>query len=170
MSAKRKLPDEVFILKKEESVEVTKTVFVEIHEFTKRIDDVKNKKNRIECPMFKVGEGEVHIDIHPENKTEDHIGVYVYNSYNSISNGKMKLSFILKHESGVEFDTKNQVMEVGEGRGWDEFLSHVDYKKWAEDHGDVLKVECEITLHVEEGNPEPEWETIPKKRYDFGYL
>ena len=32
-------------------------------------------------------------------------------------------------------------------------------------HGDVFKVEVKITLHVEEKNPEPEWETISKKRY-----
>ena len=43
----------------------------------------------------------------------------------------------------------------------------MDYKKWAEDHGDVFTVEAEITLHVDEGNPEPEWETIPRKRYVF---
>ena len=47
------------------------------------------------------------------------------------------------------------------------FLSHVAYKKWAEDHGDVFSVEVKITLHVEEKNPEPEWETISKKRYRY---
>ena len=53
MSAKKmKLPDEEFLLKTEESVDLTKTVTVQIPDFTKKIDDVENKKKAIYSPTF----------------------------------------------------------------------------------------------------------------------
>ena len=41
-------------------------------------------------------------------------------------------------------DLKDKEIGVGAGFGADKFLSHVAYKKWAEDHGDVFRVEVEI--------------------------
>ena len=90
MSAKVKLPEEVFVLKKEESVEVTKTVIVEIHEFTKRIDDEEKKKKPIEGPMFKVGEKKFNISVYPEDNRDGstHIAVYL----NNLNEEKIKVS------------------------------------------------------------------------------
>ena len=163
MSAKRKPSKEVFVLKSKESVEETVIKIVEIHDFTKRIDDLENKKKPIEGPKFKVGEKDFNIDIYPEDLREGstHIGVSLCN----LNAEKIKASFSVKHESGVKKVAKNrEILAEGFGFGFPKFLSHVAYKKWAEEHGDVFKVEAEITLPVEEGNPEPEWETIPRKR------
>ena len=41
-------PPEDFVLKAEESTEVTKTVSVAIHDFTKKIDDVENKWSQVQ--------------------------------------------------------------------------------------------------------------------------
>ena len=156
-------PGEVFVLKSEESTKVTKTVTVEIHDFTKKIDDIDNKKKEIKGPKFKVGEKEFYISIYPEDHHDgsSHIAVYLSNP----SKDKIKASYMFKHDSGTEMGAINQEIDAGDdGKGPSKFLSHVDYKKWAEDHGDVFRVEVEITLHVEQGNPEPEWETVPRKR------
>ena len=157
-------PGEEFVLKAEESTEVTKTVSVAIHDFTKKIDDVENKKKPIESPMFKVGEKEFCLAIYPEGKSSEgstHIVVYL----NNLNEEKIKASYIFKHESGVKKVLNNKELKAGKGKGHgSHFLSHEAYKKWAEDHGDVFKVEAEIT-HVEEGNPAPEWESNPRMRY-----
>ena len=86
---------------------------------------------------------------------EGFIAVYLAN--NNLEN--IETSFVLKHESGVAVCENKEIVKLAGSR---KFLSHADYKKWAEDHGDVFKVEAEITLHVEQGNSEPEW--FPKKR------
>ena len=147
-----------FVRKVKESTEVTRTVSVTISEFSKEIDDLDNKKEAIEGPKFKVGEREFSINIYPEDSDYNpSIGVYLNNQ----SKEKIKASYIFNHESGVKVNFTNQEIDVGHDYGEDEFLSHVAYKKWAEDHGDVFKVEAEITLHVDEA----EWETIPRNRY-----
>ena len=72
---------------------------------------------------------------------------------------------MVKHKSGEESVIKNQEIDRFMRYRVPKFLSHVAYKKWAEDHGDVFSVEVKITLHVEEKIREPEWETISKKRF-----
>ena len=159
MPGKRKLleePREDFVLKSEESIEVTKTVSVTIPDFTKKIDDFDNKKKPIEGPKFKVGEKDFSFLIFPEH-LKGLIAVYLVN--NNLEN--IETSFVLKHESGVAVCENREIGNLGGSR---KFLSHADYKKWAEDHGDVFKIEAQITLYVEQGNSEPEWETVPKKR------
>lgn len=107
-------PDEVFVLKAEESTEETKTVIVEIHDFSKRIDDLVNKKKPIDGPKFKVGGKELSIQIYPEDWHDDssiYIGVYLRNH----NKEKIKPSFILKHESGVKKAFENQEINVGKG-------------------------------------------------------
>lgn len=156
-------PGEDCVLK----VKSEKTVSVEIPDFTKKIDDVENKKKPIHGPKFKVGKKDFHIKIYPEDNREGstHIAVYLCNPI--LNKEKIKASCTLKHESGVMKVFENREIEAGSGRGASEFLSHVAYKKWAEDHGDVFKVEAEITLHVQEGNPEPEWERQPAPKFDL---
>merc|ERR1711974_134029 len=118
----------------------------------------------IKSPKFKVAEKEFSIEIYPEDYRDGstpHIAVYL----NNHNEEKIKVSYTLKHESGAKKVLEEKEFDAWKGRGTDKFLSHGDYKKWAEDHGDVFKVEAEITLHVqeEEGNPEPDWETVPRK-------
>ena len=58
---------------------------------------------------------------------------------------KIKTSFSMKHESGVKMDYPDKKLGERSGYGADKFLSHVAYKKWAGDHGDVFRVEVKIT-------------------------
>ena len=165
MPAKRKHPDEAgedFVLKAGESTEVTKAVSVTIHDFIKKIDDLENSKF-ITCPNFYVAGKKLSINIYLE-EGDDHIVVFLFNR----NDEKIKASCTFKHESGRYGQDpifKDQEIEPNEGHGIGEFLSHEDYKKWAEGHGDVFRVEAEITLHLQDGNPEPVWETFPRKRF-----
>lgn len=133
----------------EESVGVTKTVTFEIPDFTEKIDDTENKKNSIASPKFKVCGKEFYICVYPEDYRDGstHIAVYLHNP----SDEKIKTIYQFKHESGVKFNRKVREIDARSGIGHDKFLSHVAYKKWAEDHGDIFRVEVEITeryVHV----------------------
>ena len=120
--------------------EVSKTVIVEIPDLTKNIDDAENKKKPIDGPEFKVGGGKFYVQILPEGDGSTHIAVYLRNP----SKEEIKTSFSIKHESGVKFDRKDQEIAAGGGFGASKFLSHVAYKKWAEEHGDVFRLEVKI--------------------------
>ena len=149
MAKKRQLNDqaEMFVLNAE-IVEVNKTVHVEIHNFIKKIDDEKNKKNQILCPKFKVGDTILSIAVYPQDANENsdgYIGVYLMNEENE----KITATATFKHASGVEKTKKNMEMPAKTGSGRAKFLSHKAYKEWAKDHGDVFKVEVKITLHTQ---------------------
>ena len=148
MANKRQLNDqaEMFVLNAE-IVEVNKTVYVEIHNLIKKIDDEKNKKNGILCPKFKVGDTSLSIAVYPQD-SEGYIGVYLINEENE----KITATATFKHASGVEKTKKNMEMPAKTGSGRAKFLSHKAYKEWAKDHGDVFKVEVKITLHNEKAH------------------
>ena len=138
--------EEIFFLNAEK-VEVNKIVHVEIQDFTKRIDDKENKKKKIKSPKFKVGDTSLTVSVYPEDWREDsdeYIAVYLNNEEME----KVSTSATFKHASGREVPWKGE-LPVGDGLGLRNFLSHKAYKEWAKDHGDVFKVEVEITLHDE---------------------
>ena len=151
MAKKRQLNDqaEMFALNAE-IVEVNKTVYVEINNLIKKIDDEKNKKNGILCPKFKVGDTSLSIAVYPQDENENsegYIGVYLINEENE----KITATATFKHALGVEKTNKNVEMPAKTGSGRAKFLSHKAYKELAKDHGDVFKVEVEVTTHEEKG-------------------
>ena len=130
--------------------EFKKSVSIDIHDFTERINDQGNKKKEIISPKFKVGETSLTLYVHPQDwreNSQEYIAVYLSNEEKK----KVNATYTFKHASGVEKTFKNQKFEVNDSLGTAQFLSHEAYKKWARNHGDVLKVEVEITLHVEMG-------------------
>ena len=133
MANKRQLNDqaEMFVLNAE-IVEVNKTVYVEINNLIKKIDD---------------GDTSLSIAVYPQD-SEGYIGVYLINEENE----KITATATFKHASGVEKTNKNVEMPAKTGSGRAKFLSHKAYKEWAKDHGDVFKVEVKITLHNEKAH------------------
>ena len=129
---------------KAEKIEVKKTVNIAIHDFIEKIDD--QKKKSIESPKFKVGDNSFEVSVFPQDPMEN-IGVYLWNR--NKEKEKVTVTFTFKHASGVKGTTKNLKLEAGHGKGTGKFLSHEAYKEWAKVHGDVFKVEVEITLHAE---------------------
>ena len=148
MAKKRLLKEqeEMFVLNAEK-VEVTKTVHVEIQDFTKKIDDEENKKKRIISPKFKVGDTSFTVQVYPQDWREDskeYIAVYLKNEEKE----KVTAAYSFKHALFTTVVTReNRELEAGDGLGSANFLSHKAYKEWAKDHGDVFKVEVKITLH-----------------------
>ena len=56
-------------------------------------------------------------------------------------------SITVKLVSGVEKSWEMDMVEAGQSWGFIKFLSHQKYRKWAKEHGDVLKLEVVVTLH-----------------------
>ena len=154
---------EVFVLKRKSLADKeTKTVGFEIHDFTGMIEESKNKskiQSPIKSPNFKIGEKKLYITIYPDLIGNGYISAYLCN----LNKEEVKVSYTLKHESRENLTHEEKDLKAGHLCG-SLYMSHVSYKKWAEDHGDVFKVEAEITLHEQDENTEPKWETIFKKR------
>ena len=68
--AKRKLSDEpdISFVHEAPCSEETKTISIEIKDFTEKIDDVDNKMKPIESPSFTVAGKKLQIDVFPEQK------------------------------------------------------------------------------------------------------
>ena len=101
------------LLKTEESLA---TVSVKIPDFSKKIDDLENKKKPINGPKFKVCGKEFYICVYPEDDRDDSpcIGVYLHNS----TKEKIKISILIKHESGAKIDCKDQEICESEESCW----------------------------------------------------
>ena len=67
--AKRKLSDEpdMKFVHESDLSEVTKTICVEIKNFTAKIDDLDNKKKSIDSPRFTVDGKELSVGVYPED-------------------------------------------------------------------------------------------------------
>ena len=139
--------EDIFVLKTEKT-DKNKTVKVEIHDLIKMIDHQEDKKKRIVSPQFKVGDTSLTVQVYPHDwreNSKEFIAVYVNNK----GKNKITATFTLKHASGVVKTFKNQEIKAKTVFGDTEFLSHAAYMEWAEDHGDVFRVEVKVTLHVE---------------------
>ena len=147
--AKRKLSDEpdMKFVHESDLSEVTKTICVEIKNFTAKIDDLENKKKSIDSPRFTMDGKELYVRVYPEDDDEnagESICVYLFN--NSKESESFTVSF--KSSSGGNYTFDKEPLPAGEGRGFMDFLSHSDYKKWARENEDIFSLEVKVTLHV----------------------
>ena len=137
--------DERFVWKaKLISTSTKKTI--EVHDLLQLIGDESRKMEEISSPKFKLGGVDFSISVYPDDSDHDgsgFIGVYL----NNHSDEDQTTSITVKLVSGVEKSLEMRVVKAGKGRGWNKFLSHQKYQKWAKDHGDVLKLEVMVTLH-----------------------
>ena len=149
--AKRKLSDEPDILFVHEAPgsDVTKTISVKIKDFTKKMDDLENNKKPIDSPKFTMASKELYIKVCPGGYPGPHnsgkfISVYLsHQCKESIS-----VTANLK-AAGVNGNCKNQEINVGQMAGFHEFVSHVDFRKWAKENEDVFSLEATVTLHIQ---------------------
>jgi len=141
--SKRKVPatrdDEIFVLKTKMISESTKKT-IEIHDFIKKIEDEVNMREILSPKFIMDGDGaefSIKVRSRKDSSGSGWISVYLYN----FSNEDQLLSVTVKG-SGVE-----QSWEVPAGNGCGgSFMSHETYREWAEDHGDVFKLEVVVTL------------------------
>ena len=126
---------------------MTDTIRVKIQDFTKKIDDLENKKKPINSPKFTLAGKELYVRIHPEDWREnsgEFIGVYLYNN----SKESITATFNFKSSSGGNYSYGNCFIKADYGRGPGKFLSHEDFKKWARENEDIFSLEVKVTLHV----------------------
>ena len=141
--ANKKQDEELFINKTTWTLEVKHEV--EIHEFLKKISDDKSKKNPIEFAKFNLGGVEMAIRVYPEHTIPGFIGVGLYNI--SDQDQMCSASFKTPLASGV-CSWERSIIRANKGLGYSSFLSHDGYKKWAQENGDVFKLEVSVSLRT----------------------
>ena len=136
--------EELFVHKTNWIAETTKKI-IEIHDFTQKIDD-GDKNLKIYSPKFKLAGVDFSIAVYPyqEHDGSGFIGVFL----NNYSNEDKMTSITVQEASGVERSWEMGKVKAGKGYGWTNFLSHENYKAFANVRGDVLKLEVVITLHT----------------------
>lgn len=124
-----------------------KTV-VDIHDFRKKIEDVKIKGKEIQTPMFKLGGVEMAIGVVPDHQSSGFIAVFLKN----FSDQDQLISATVEVKYGNGNSEKSwEREEIRKSWGWRKFLSHKTYKAVVkEEEGDIFKLEATVILHQEE--------------------
>ena len=117
---------------------------IEVHDLLRMIEDDSKKNGEIRSPKFKLAGVDFSIVLFPEDCPDaGFIGVYLSNH----SREDQTTSITVKEVSGVEQSWEMKKVPAGDGRGFLKFLSHENYREWAKDHRDVLKLDVVVTLH-----------------------
>ena len=135
--------DEIFVLKTRMISESTKKT-IEIHDFIKKIEDQDNNMREIQSPKFMMAGVEFSIYVYPDflQYSPGRIGVGLHNYSN-----EDQMCSVTAKGTGVEKSWEMKKVEAGNFWGFLKFMSHEKYRKWANDHGDVFKLEVVVTLH-----------------------
>ena len=141
--------DELFVLETKSTTSETKTVRVEIHDFTNKIEDEKNKKKPIDSPTFKIVGKKLAIRVYPEETREDSTGVGFYLRNLNEEQITVTATFIVTGCLG-EMSLIKREINPGVGLGWPCFLTHEEYKKASELNGDIFKLKVKVNLHFSE--------------------
>ena len=139
-------PDEFFVMETNRTTSETKTVRLEIHDFTEKLKDEYFKKEPIMSPTFDIVGKKLAISIDPEEQNSGGIAIYLRNLDKDKITATCTINGILKT---MMFEKK----EVGPGKGigFPCFVSHGDFKKWSERNVD-LKLDLTVTLHFSENS------------------
>ena len=141
--------DELFVLETKSTTSETKTVRVEIHDFTNKIEDEKNKKKPIDSPTFKIVGKKLAIRVYPEETREDSTGVGFYLRNLNEEQITVTATFMVTGCSR-EMSLKKREINPGAGSGWACVLTHEEYKKSFKLNGDIFKLRVMVTLHFYE--------------------
>ena len=139
--------DEVFVLETKSTTSETKTVMVEIHDFTKKIENEQNKHKPIDSPSFNMVGKKLAVRVYPEEAREDSpgVGVYLMNQNKEQITATATIATKIKNWTMPKGE-----IEPGEGRGYACFLTHEEYRKWHKENDDIFKLKVNITLHFSE--------------------
>ena len=142
-------PDESLVFKKMYK-SVTKTINMEIHDFSKEIENEETKKNPIISPTMKFGDIDLCIDVIPCHDDGNTLFTFWL-----LNQQKKDISIsITPKVASVRFEIEKKKLESKKRRGFTMILKHDTYKMWAEKNEDVFKVEATFTFHYAEGTQE----------------
>jgi len=111
--------------------------------------EIENKKGAIISPKFKLGDVEMSVDVHPDHNSSGYIAVFLHNYSDQ---AQMTSATFKANSSEVLLSWKMKENKAQNIFGWVKFLSHKEFKDWAEKNGDLLKLEVTVTLHVKENS------------------
>ena len=160
--AKRKQNGELILNKATWSSVEEVELEVEIHDFLEKIFDDGKKKKAIESPKFNLGGVEMTIRVYPDYRMGGSVGVFLLN--HSDQDQKVSFTFTSKKSKSagpiyaLTQESRERVMiQANKSLGYPGFLSHRDYKKLAEEDGDVFKLEVSVSLHTKEKSATDSW-------------
>ena len=140
-------PDVFFVLENKSTTSETKTVRIDIPDFTKKIQDEANKMKPIDAPPFKIAGKKMAVSVQPYEARENSRGIGVY-LVNLTEDEKLTATFtmiVCSRELTVG-PCKSEI-DPDTNMGYPCLLTHEVYKKWAKENGDILKLEVKLTLH-----------------------
>ena len=140
--AKRNQNGVLVINQAQSSVEVE----FKVPELLKKISDEDKKTDFVRSsPRFNLNGVELCIIVCPDYKSSGFIGVALYN----ISDQDQMISATFKTSALVgSFCLDRKIIPAWHNYGYDNFLSHDEYKKWAQENGDVFKLEVSVSLRT----------------------
>ena len=152
--------DEVFVFKKKQEATVTKTVSFSISDLLEKINAENNKKKPIDTPQFKMGNLDFYFRVFPEYNA-GYIGLFIENP----NKDEVMITLELKEtpQMALAYAVKSIAIPATARCGWNTFMSHHAYWKWAAENGDEFKITATVTLHLKGGSSE-QWTTL---RSDF---
>ena len=119
---------------------------IKFNDFLQLIEDESKNMDKIRSPKFRLAGDDFSIDVYPDNSANDwsgSIGVYLHN----YGNEDQTISISVKESTGEKESLEMEEVEAGDRLEVPLILSHSDYREWAEDHGDVFKLEVMVTVH-----------------------
>ena len=136
--------DELFV-RKSKFVSTSTKKTIEIHQLIKDIEDKDNKMKGIITPKFKLAGGDFSIYVYPEfTASSGFISVFLAN----FGKEDQMTSIAVKEASGKEGSWEMDKIAAGKGQGFSKFLSHENYRQYAQVHGDVFKLDVVVTVHT----------------------
>ena len=136
--------DENFEFKREITTSSKKTITIK--DFLQLIENESLKQKKMISPQFYIAGVVFSIHVYPDNSGRGgpgFVGIYLSND----SDEDQITSISVKKASGEEVSWEMQKVLFSNSHGFYEFLSHENYREWANEHGDVLKLEVVVTVH-----------------------
>ena len=106
---------------------------------------------KISSPKFQLAGANFSIEVNPDNSYHSapgFIGVYLHNYGNEDQTISMTIKAVFGSVTDICFKLDMRMIPASKGWGSPKFLSHEKYREMAKVHGDVLKLELEVTLHT----------------------
>ena len=122
-------------------IDEIKQVF-EVPDLVEKISDEQNKSKKLHSPKFLLCGVQWSVRVVPDCKNSGFIGVYLHNH----TNQDQTFSATFKGSAGAVSGWDRKVVKAKQDSGCQKFLSHDEYKTWAEENGDVFQLEVSVSM------------------------
>ena len=136
---------ELFVCKTGLITESTEKI-IEFHDFIKEIEDESTKNIEKITPKFKLAGADFSMGVVPDNSANNGSGFIGFCLFNNSDEDQTISGTVKVSGEEAKFWEKKKFF-AGKEYGIEKFMSHEEYREWARNHGDVLRLEVVLTLH-----------------------